>query len=57
MPSKSVSRVSVESNGNASDPSNTPSPSSSVSALFPIPSVSVSTDSVESSGNASGPRA
>ena len=53
MPSLSVSTDSVGSNGNASLTSNTPSLSSSVSALLPMPSLSVSTDSVGSNGNAS----
>ena len=53
IPSKSVSNVSVESNGNASKLSTTPSPSSSVSELFPIPSLSVSIVSDRSNGNAS----
>ena len=45
------------SRGNASEPSATPSPSSSVSALLPIPSLSVSNISEGSSGNASEPSA
>ena len=48
-----MSKVSVASSGNASEVSATPSPSSSVSELFPIPSESVSTDSAASSGKAS----
>ena len=43
----------MASNGNASAVSNTPSSSSSVSALSPVPSLSKSEDSVESNGNKS----
>ena len=53
IPSKSVSTLSVASNGKASSMSVTPSLSSSESALSPMPSESLSVHSLESLGKAS----